>query len=175
MSARLSTAIRIGDAAKAIFRKTQKFPDNCFEVNEDWSEREHVGVEPMLLALSMELALKAWFVFDYDHPNVIKSHNLVKLFEGLKPESQQQLDTEFKRSVAPSHPNFLPCNYGIHTILYQHQDAFIDWRSLHEPKKTMMFEHSAFEATLEMVLREFRKRYRIEQVPPPLSVLNKPK
>lgn len=29
-----------------------------------------------------------------------------------------------------------------------------------------MFDQGAFEATLEMVLREFEKRYRIEQVMP---------
>ena len=69
MSARLSTAIRIGDAARAILRKTKSFPDQHFKEIEDWADHEHVGVEPMLLALSMELALKAWFVFDYDDPN----------------------------------------------------------------------------------------------------------
>ena len=51
--------------------------------------------------------------------------------------------------------------YGIRDILYQHEDAFIDWRHLHEAKKSMMFDQSAFEATLEMVLREFGKRYRV--------------
>lgn len=63
MSARLSTAIRIGDAAKAILLKTKSFPAQSFDEHEEWSELEHVGVEPMLLALSMELALKAWWVW----------------------------------------------------------------------------------------------------------------
>lgn len=166
MSARLSTAIRIGDAAKAILRKTKRFPDQRFGEHENWSEREHVGVEPMLLALSMELALKAWFVFDYDDPEVIKSHDLIKLFDGLLPESQRKLEVEFKRSVAPFHPSGIYIDYSIRDILYQHKDAFIDWRYLHEAKKSMMFDHSAFEATLEMVLREFSKRYRTEKVKP---------
>lgn len=30
----------------------------------------------------------------------------------------------------------------------------------------MMFDQGAFEATLEMVLREFEKRYRVERVKP---------
>jgi len=169
MSARLSTAIRIGDAAKAVLRKTKSFPDQCFEENEDWSDREHVGVEPMLLALSMELALKAWFVFDHDDPKVIKSHDLIKLFDGLLPESQQRLDDEFKRTVNPRHPSVFFVDYSIRDILSQHKDAFVDWRYLHEAKKSMMFDQSAFEATLEMVLREFRKRYRIEPIKPPIS------
>ncbi len=166
MSERLSTAIRIGEAAKAIFRKTQSFPGPEFGKGAELREGEHVGVEPMLLALSMELALKAWFVFDYDDPKVVKSHNLMKLFDSLKPESQEKLDTEFRKSVAPSHPNGFYIDYSIRHILYQHQDAFIDWRYLHEAEKSMMFDQGAFEATLEMVLREFEKRYRIEPVKP---------
>jgi hypothetical protein len=54
-----------------------------------------MGVEPMLLALAMEFALKAWFVFDYDDPKVKKTHNLLKLFKVLLPESQERLEIEF--------------------------------------------------------------------------------
>lgn len=166
MSARLSTAIRISEAAKAILKKTRSFPDPTVRDLAELREHEHVGVEPMLLALSMELALKAWFVFDYDDPKVAKSHNLIKLFESLTPESQKRLDDEFKRSVAQNHPHgILFLDYGIRHILFQHQNAFIDWRYLHEAKASMMFDQSAFEATLEMVIREFDKRYRTEPVP----------
>lgn len=165
MSARLSTAIRIGEAAKAILRKTQTFPDREFVHDEARVEREHIGVEPMLLALSMELALKAWFVFDYHNPDVIKSHNLIKLFDALKPESRAKLAAEFRASVAPYHPNGFYADYAIRHVLYQHQDAFVDWRYLHEPKQSLMFDQSAFVATLEMVISEFEKRYRIEELP----------
>lgn len=165
MSARLSTAIRIGDAAMAILRKTQTFPTQGFGEGTDPNDYEHIGVEPMLLALAMELALKAWLVFDNDHPKVPKTHDLVALFERLKPESQETLDAEFRRSVAPFHPNWLFIDYSIRHILHQHKDAFVDWRYLHEPKNTA-FEHSAFEATLVMVLTEFRKRYRVEPARP---------
>lgn len=68
---------------------------------------KEMGVEHMLLALSMELALKAWFVFDFDDPRHSKSHDLDKLLSKLKSESQEKQDQEFKRSVAPYHPNFL--------------------------------------------------------------------
>lgn len=175
MSARLTTAIRIAEAAKAILRKTRSFPDPMVRDLTELREHEHVGVEPMLLALSMELALKAWFVFDYDDPKVAKSHNLIKLFESLKPESQEKIEAEFKSSVAPTDPNafFFP-EYSIRHILERHQNAFIDWRYLHESKHSMSFEQSGFEAALEMVLREFDKRYRIEPVTPHLSRLQRP-
>lgn len=125
-----------------------------------------MGVKPMLLALSMELALKAWFVFDFDDPKHSKSHDLSKLFAGLKPESQKKLGEEFKRLVAPHHPNILHVDYDIEHLLYQHKDAFVDWRYMHEPKSTT-FEHGAFEATLEMVLSEFDKRYYTVPATPP--------
>ncbi|TIT45405.1 MAG: hypothetical protein E5W72_24210, partial [Mesorhizobium sp.] len=73
---------------------------------------------------------------------------------------------EFQRSVVPYHPNGFYIDYSIRHILHQHQDAFTDWRYFHEAKKSMMFDQGAFEATLEMVLREFEKRYRIERVKP---------
>jgi len=166
MSARLTTAIRIGEAARAILRKTQSFPDPDFGEGHNPSEHEHVGVEPMLLALSMELALKAWFVFDYDDPKVARSHNLIRLFGRLKRESQEKLDAEFKKSVAPYHPSGFYIDYSIRHILHQHQDAFVDWRYLHERERSMMFDQGVFVATLEMVLREFQKRYRIEKTAP---------
>ena len=159
MSARLTTAIRIGEAARAILNKTKRFPEP-----EDLSKHEHVGVEPMLLALAMELALKAWFVFDHNDRKTPWSHDLIGLFERLTPESQEKLDVEFKASVAPYHPNWFYVDYSIRHILHQYKDAFVDWRYLHERKKSMMFDQGAFEATLEMVLREFEKRYRIVPV-----------
>lgn len=159
------TAIRIGDAAMAILRKTKTFPTSGFGEDANPFDYEHIGVEPMLLALSMELALKAWLVLDNNDPKVPRTHNLEILFGRLKLESQTNLDAEFKRSVAPYHPSGFFMDYSIRHILAKHRDAFIDWRYMHEPKNAT-FEHSAFEATLVMVLTEFRKRYRIEPAIP---------
>lgn len=82
MSARLTTAIRMSEAASGILQKIRRFPAPELNELEDPSESEHVGVEPMLLTLAMELALKAWLVFDFDDPHVAKSHDLLKLFGG---------------------------------------------------------------------------------------------
>ncbi|UXS35067.1 hypothetical protein FY152_23600 [Agrobacterium tumefaciens] len=159
MSHRLTTAIRICDAAKAVLRKTRSFPKEASTEQDATLRMKEMGVEPMLLGLAMELALKAWFVFDFDDPKHSKSHDLSKLFGQLKSESQEKLDQEFKRSVAPYHPNIFYADYGIQHVLYKHKDAFVDWRYIHEPKSTT-FEHGTFQATLEMVLSEFDKRYR---------------
>lgn len=169
MNHRLTTAIRISEAAKAVLRKTRTFPNQAPGDQDQFLGMRELGVEPMLLALSMELALKAWFVFDFDDPEHSKSHDLSRLFSRLKPESQKTLDETFKSTVAPHHHNILHVDYGIEHLLYQHKDAFVDWRYLHESKSTM-FERSAFEATLDMVLREFDKRY--YTVPAPLPWLS---
>lgn len=55
-------------------------------------------------------------------------------------------------------------NYGIGHVFEQHKNAFVDWRYIYEAKN-ISFEQSVFTATLEMTLREFKKRYRTEQKP----------
>lgn len=155
----------MSDAAKVRSEPLEAFDQNNPQLPEDWDMRAHIGIDPMLLALSMELALKAWLVFDHDTAEVKKSHSLLKLFDGLKQDSRQKLDTEFRRSIAPRHPNALYVDYGIRNALSQHENAFVDWRYTHEDK-SVSFHVSTFKATLEMVLIEFKKRYRTVEVSP---------
>jgi len=166
MSARLTTGVGLGEYANSILQQVKSFDQDEFWKQSDPVDRIHIGVEPMLLALSMELALKAWYVFDHDSEAVIKSHDLLKLFEGLKIESQEKLDQEFKRTIAPIHINGFYVDYGIADVLSQHADAFVEWRYLHERNKNMRFETGTFIATLELVLQEFKKRYRVKKMPP---------
>lgn len=165
MNAGLTIGVKIAESAIAILQRVEAFDQNTSQIPEDWDMGAHIGINPMLLALSMELALKAWFVFDHNKANVKRSHNLLKLFEGLNQDSQYKLDAEFRRSVAPYHPSGLFVDYGIRNVLAQHENAFVDWRYTYE-KKNVSFHTSTFKATLEMVLMEFRKRYRMVEVPP---------
>lgn len=169
MSVRLSTAIRVAESAHAILLRVQAFDDSALKGEEDWFLLRHNGIDPMLLALSMELALKAWFMFDFDTAEVKKTHNLRKLFRALKPESQKKLNAEFQNAIAPGHfPQIFYGELGIQDFLEHHADAFVDWRYLHEATQ-LNFNTGAFIATLEMVLREFRKRYRDVRVTPTLG------
>jgi hypothetical protein len=169
MSERLTTAVRMGISARQILNKTRTFPDADVK-NPFGLDGGHIGVEPMLLALSMELALKAWYVFDYDKTRDRWYHDLAKIFDSLTEASRQKLDSAFKTTVAPLHPSFFYIDYGIRDVLFQHKDAFVRWRYLHERGEPMTFEQSVFEATLEMVIVEFERRYRTEPLgPPPLS------
>ncbi len=164
MSAGLTIGVKIADSATALLQRVKAFNEENSRLPEEWDMSAHIGINPMLLALSMELALKAWYVFDHDTPEAKWGHNLSELFEGLKQESQDKLDAEFRRSVVPFHPNFLYVDYGIRNVLAQHESAFVDWRYTYE-RKSISFHESTFVATLEMVLSEFRKRYRTVKVP----------
>lgn len=164
MSAGLTIGVKIADSATALLQRVEAFNKESSVLPEEWDMSAHIGINPMLLALSMELALKAWYVFDHDTPKAKRGHNLLKLFEELKQESQDKLHAEFRRSVAPLHPNLIHVDYGIRNVLAQHESAFVDWRYIHE-RKNVSFHESTFVATLQMVLSEFRKRYRTVKVP----------
>ncbi|WP_306260995.1 hypothetical protein [Pararhizobium sp. IMCC21322] len=117
MSAAITIAIRIADSANAALQRVKAFDQENLRNKKERDIRAHIWIEQMLLALSMELALKAWFLFDHDTPKVIKSHNLPELFARLKSESQSKLDSEFRRSVAPHHPDFFSIDHGIRNVL----------------------------------------------------------
>ena len=82
MSIRLTKAVKIYKEAKALHAKVTRFHSN--ELGE-YDHEAHIGVEPMLLALSMELALKAWCVFDRNELRFKKCHDLIKLFDCKAP------------------------------------------------------------------------------------------
>ncbi|WP_207759075.1 hypothetical protein [Rhodovulum sulfidophilum] len=136
---------------------------------------EHSGVEPMLLALSMEFALKAWFVWDHNSLKTKRTHDLLKLFEILDDTSKERLDREFRNNVAPHHPNFSVLDYGIRDVLSQHAKAFVEWRYIHEKREQgVSFDFTTFLATLEMVLDEFSTLYREEVICPRREVPPRP-
>lgn len=162
----LSTGVKLEKQARSILKQTQAM------VKADAHEfgmgiEEHVGVEPMLLALSMEFALKAWFVWDHNTIKTKRTHDLLKLFELLGVASKERLDIEFRKNVAPYHPNFFTSDYGIRDVLSQHANAFVEWRYLHEKRERgISFDFTTFVATLEMVLDEFATLYRSEPISP---------
>jgi hypothetical protein len=174
MSARLTIGVNLGEYASSILSQVKWFGEFDRAEGSDRHEKVHIGVEPFLLAFAMELALKAWFVFDHDNPKPPRTHNLVKLFKRLELDSQLRLERAFEGSVASLHPvNFLG-SVGMKGFLEQHANAFVEWRYPHERKHPMQFQISAFVATLEMVLSEFRTRYHIQEAWPPLSAVPLP-
>jgi len=162
----LSTGVKLEKQARSILKQTHAMA-NADAHEFGMRHEEHSGVEPMLLALSMEFALKAWFVWDHNTLKTKRTHDLLKLFELLADGSKDRLDREFRRNVAPQHPNFFILDCGIRDMLYQHANAFVEWRYIHEKRDHgISFNSSTFVATLEMVLDEFATLYRSEAIQP---------
>jgi hypothetical protein len=123
-----------------------------------------IGIDPMLLSLAMELALKAWITFDQG-PKTIREHNLAKLFGMLKPDQRERIESEFQtafpwRSLAHINPR----GADVASILDHHADAFVKWRYVHEMERGS-FCASDMEYALESVLKLFRKRYTTRALP----------
>ncbi len=162
----LSTGVKLEQYARSILRQVQSMDEDPFSPK-DGDHRVHIGVEPMLLALSMEFALKAWFSWDHDRHEPIRTHNLKKLFDALSEASKERLDREFRRTVAPKHPIMFCTDYSIVDVLDHHANAFVEWRYMHEKRKGgMSFNFSTFVATLELILNEFGKLYVTRSITP---------
>jgi hypothetical protein len=170
----LSTGVKLERQARSILKQSQAIAKT--DAHEfGMRHEEHAGVEPILLALSMEFALKAWFVWDHNSLKTKRTHDLLKLFELLGEASKERLDREFRKNVAPHHPDFFVSNYGIKDVLYQHANAFVEWRYIHEKREHgISFNFTTFVATLELVLDEFAKLYRSEPISPQREVPSRP-
>ena len=155
----LTTGVKLEKHSRSILKQVLAFddgPERYFALKESI----HIGIEPMLLALSMELALKAWYVWDHDRHDPIRSHDLLKLYEALSVSTKKKLNARYKEEVGPYQPWGDVMDYNISDLLAAHKDAFVKWRYLHEPRDGGIgFEHTAFVATLELVLDEFGKLY----------------
>ena len=159
----MSLGVSLGEYANSLLHQAKNFDkDEGFEESA-YMDYIHIGIKPMLLALSMELALKAWYAFENDCVSPVKTHYLTKLFKKLKIETQEQLDKEFKKTADAIYPSIFEKDHNIRDFLEQHADAFIKWRYLHEYKgpQPMTFNTSLFIATVEMILREFKKCYNL--------------
>ena len=161
----MSLGVSLGEYANSLLHQAKNFDkDKDFEES-DFINYIHIGIEPMLLALSMELALKAWYAFESDCVSPVRTHYLTKLFKKLKVETQEELDKEFKNIADAMYPSIFEKNHNIMDFLEQHADAFIKWRYIHEYKgpESTTFDTTLFIATVEMILREFKKCYTLKQ------------
>lgn len=165
MSIKLTKAIDIADYSEAILQRVEAFDFDLYSKKRDWSFKAHLSIDPMLLGFAMELALKAWYAFDHDE--LTKGHDLVELFNGLSPQSREILKDAFKEHVEPYHPNFFYNDFSLNDVLFCQRSAFNEWRYTYENREVaaLSFDQSVFIATLEMVISEFRKRYRTVQFP----------
>ena len=97
----------------------------------DPSVSEPTIAVPVLLALATEIALKAWQCRERNGKAPDKTHNLVKLFDGLGDDART-----FLEHAMPAHPDpmahLTPVYSGIRQALNVNRDLFIAWRYPYE-------------------------------------------
>tara|TARA_R110000751_G_scaffold272764_1_gene373002 strand:- start:27796 stop:28332 length:537 start_codon:yes stop_codon:yes gene_type:complete len=132
--------------------------------------KAQIGISPMLLALSMELALKAWIVYDGTKPNVPRDHDLSELFSYTSSATQERLKARYDIEISPRHPSPFPKDNGLEHILKDARKAFVDWRYAYELDNAR-FDVGVFKETIELVLSEFESEIIVVKHMPPLSRL----
>lgn len=110
---------------------------------------------PVLLAFAMELALKAWWAKENDDSEIPRTHDLLKLFDGLNEDTRTRLERAYPEIPHPL-PGFQPVRPGLRTILASNNSAFVDWRYLHELSRAR-FPHGEFHKALSSVIAEFNR------------------
>ncbi|MEM5474600.1 hypothetical protein WNZ14_22985 [Hoeflea sp. AS60] len=169
----LSKAIDIAASSKALVRHVQGMEP--FDTKAPLEEfcgsslfKAQNSISPMLLALSMELAMKAWVVYDGTKNDVPREHDLSKLFSYTSLATQECLKARYDREIAPRHPSFIYLDDGLERTLENARNAFVQWRYVHELERAH-FDVSVFIETIEMILSEFESRIVVVKHAPPLS------
>ena len=117
----LHEAARLGQVVERLDAPEEGRPDRY--------DRSPIAV-PVLLALAIELALKAlqWSERDGRQPD--HTHDLLVLFKGLKKDTRERIEANMPEvpGILPE----LPRRPGIRTALSRARNVFIDWRYPYE-------------------------------------------
>ena len=104
---------------------------------------------PVLLALAIELALKAlqWNERDGRQPD--HTHDLLKLFKGLKKDTRERIEANMPEvpGILPE----LPRRPGIRTALSRARNVFVDWRYPYE-QRGLIVETAELKTALKAIL-----------------------
>ena len=92
-------------------------------------DRSSIAV-PVLLALAIELALKALQWNERDGGQPTQTHDLPVLFKGLKKDTRERIEANMPEipGILPE----LPRRPGIRTALCRARNVFVDWRYPYE-------------------------------------------
>jgi len=108
---------------------------------------------PVLLTFAMELALKAWWAKENMGSEVPKTHDLLKLFDGLNEDTRTRLEIAHPEIPHP-YRGFSPIRVSLRSMLDSSSDAFVEWRYLHE-LSSARFPIGEFNEALSSVIGEF--------------------
>ena len=91
---------------------------------------------PILMALATEIALKALQCQERNEPPK-RTHDLLKLFEGLSEDTQTRLEERLPSRLDPVSlhlgvQDFFPVSAGMRKVLEFHRYSFMHWRYKYE-------------------------------------------
>ena len=111
-------------------------------------DRSPIAV-PVLLALAIELALKALQWNERDGRQPAHTHDLLLLFKGLKKDTRERIEANMPEvpGILPE----LPRRPGIKTTLTRARNVFIDWRYPHE-HRGLFVETAELKTALKAIL-----------------------
>ena len=112
--------------------------------------------EPILLSLAIEMALKAWQRQERQEAPE-PTHDLLKLFEDLKPETQKLLQAKMPALVNPLVGETL--SKGMRELLCAHKSAHTDWRYLYEASGFKIFETPRLHEALRVIIDAYGERW----------------
>ena len=115
------------DEAKSLQRVAKELGRNGSESSQSDSvlSKGKRRAVPILLSLATEIALKAWQVRE-GKKKPDQTHDLLKLFESLKPNAQEILEARM-RELSP-HYQWPLTKHPLRDVLCSHKDAFERWR-----------------------------------------------
>ena len=116
------------DHAKALQRAAEELSWEGSNESDPLRFLGMVSAEPILLSLALEIALKAWQCREKGAPE--HCHDLLRLFEGLEPNTQKRLEARMPAMVDPLFKETL--RESLRELLCSHRKAFIKWRYPYE-------------------------------------------
>ncbi len=133
-----------------------------FENRADPSSNAHLFegqfiASPVLLSLAMELALKAWWTHEVKDRAVLRTHDLLKLFDGLPEQTRKRLENSYPEPPTSHNPLLLPARKDLRSLLELNRTKFVEWRYLHELSNSS-FPDGQFKVALSSVIDEFFKK-----------------
>ena len=151
----MQNASSLGKLAKKLYSDQE----SNFESEEDMSFFEGTFLAvPVLYALAVEIALKAWQCYERKgEPD--REHDLLFLFEGLTDETRKLLEARLPRRPDPlGMEKDLPVGAGggMKKTLEFHRNSFVEWRYLHE-KTSGQFYSPALDEALTVIIETYQQ------------------
>ena len=159
--------------AKSLQRIAKELRKNGGETlqSDAWLFQGNFLAVPILLSLATEIALKAWWCRERNKAPK-QTHDLLKLFDVLKQDTQEMLEARMRKSsphsVWAAEPNMQNLSpdlqdmlgarmHPLRDVLFAHRNANTHWRFLYE-KPRALFETAEIDRALTVIIDSYHEK-----------------